>query len=526
MLAPAGSVTINSGALLQGALSCNQLTINSSGTLKVVSAVVADSPSVSLTSPANNTEVSVPGSISLQASASDTTGTITSVIYYSGANAIGQSTSAPYQATWSNVPAGTYTLTAVATNSFGNSTTSAPVSVVVATAPSAPSVTGVTSGNGQATVAFSAPSSNGGQPITGYTVTSSPGGFTATGTSSPLTVAGLSDGTAYTFTVTAANAAGSSPASASSASVIPTGIASAPAIASVTTGNGQATVTITPPTTTGGLPLTYTVTSVPGGITATGTGTTFTLTGLTDGVSYTFAVTATNADGTSASSVPSVSSTPTGVATAPTISGVTPGDRQATKSPSNSAFKQRRPADHLFVYGHLESRWLHRDWNNEPDHGHGSDRRDSVHLCRFCDERGRHLACLNGLDISHADRHRASAPSIASVTTANGQATVTVAPPADSGGLPIEGYTVTSIPGGITATGPGPVFTLNGLTDGVAYSFAVAAINADGTSGASASSSPVTPTGIASAPSVASVTTADGQATVTVAPPRVRAACP
>ena len=72
-------------------------------------------------------------------------------------------------------------------------------------------------GNAQATVTFTA-GSDGGSPITSYTVTSS-GGQTATGTSSPITITGLSNGTAYTFMVTATNENGTSEASA--ASVIP-----------------------------------------------------------------------------------------------------------------------------------------------------------------------------------------------------------------------------------------------------------------------------------------------------------------
>ena len=51
-------------------------------------------------------------------------------------------------------------------------------------------------------VAFTAPSSDGGSAITGYTATSSPGAITGTGASSPITVSGLTTGTAYTFTVT------------------------------------------------------------------------------------------------------------------------------------------------------------------------------------------------------------------------------------------------------------------------------------------------------------------------------------
>jgi Concanavalin A-like lectin/glucanases superfamily/Fibronectin type III domain len=73
----------------------------------------------------------------------------------------------------------------------------------------------------QATISFTTPASNGGSAITSYTVTSSPGGFTATGTSSPLTVTGLTNGTSYTFTVHATNINGNGVESVASNSVTP-----------------------------------------------------------------------------------------------------------------------------------------------------------------------------------------------------------------------------------------------------------------------------------------------------------------
>lgn len=87
-------------------------------------------------------------------------------------------------------------------------------------APNIDSASDLTTG-GAVSVAFSAPSFSK-LPITSYTVTASPGGATGTGSSSPITVSGLSNGTAYTFTVTATSAAGTSSSSSASSSVSPT----------------------------------------------------------------------------------------------------------------------------------------------------------------------------------------------------------------------------------------------------------------------------------------------------------------
>jgi hypothetical protein len=68
-------------------------------------------------------------------------------------------------------------------------------------------------------VSFTAPVSNGGRAITLYTVTSNPEYITAICSGSPIIIAGLTNGTAYTFTVTATNSAGSSSPSAALNSV-------------------------------------------------------------------------------------------------------------------------------------------------------------------------------------------------------------------------------------------------------------------------------------------------------------------
>lgn len=88
---------------------------------------------------------------------------------------------------------------------------------VATTKPSAPTSVVGTGGNAQVSVAF-AP---GAVPGTRYTVTITPGGKTASGTSSPIVVTGLTNGTAYTAKVVGHNKHGDGAASAASASFTP-----------------------------------------------------------------------------------------------------------------------------------------------------------------------------------------------------------------------------------------------------------------------------------------------------------------
>ena len=69
--------------------------------------------------------------------------------------------------------------------------------------PGVPTIGTATAGNTQATVAFTAPTYTGKGGVVTYRAVSSPGSIEATSTSSPITVTGLSNGTAYTFTVRA-----------------------------------------------------------------------------------------------------------------------------------------------------------------------------------------------------------------------------------------------------------------------------------------------------------------------------------
>jgi hypothetical protein len=141
-----------------------------------------------------------------------------------------------------------YTFTVTAANGVGTGPPSAPSSPVTPTAPTAPGAPGgvaATAGNQSATVSWSAPA-NGGSPITLYTVTPHLAGVAQAATqvsgSPPATTAnvtGLTNGDAYTFTVTATNAVGAGPASAPSPPVTPTA-AVAPAFVQQVSAHGAA----------------------------------------------------------------------------------------------------------------------------------------------------------------------------------------------------------------------------------------------------------------------------------------------
>ena len=191
-----------------------------------------------------------------------------------------------------------------------------------ATAPGAPSGVSAEGGNGQATVAWSAPGSDGGAPVSAYVVTAIPSGKKVTVTGAcPVavraTIRGLSDGSSYFFTVKALNAAGISPSSGPSAPVTPVGPPLAPTGVFATAGNAEAAVSWVTPADNGKAISSYTVTTSPScpscsGLVVIGKqpATSTTVRGLANGTPYTFVVRATNDRGSGPPSTASASVTP------------------------------------------------------------------------------------------------------------------------------------------------------------------------------------------------------------------------
>ncbi len=198
-------------------------------------------------------------------------------------------------------------------------------------APAAPTGVTATASKGSATVTWTAPSP-GSSPITSYTVTPYIGTSAQTPTvvngappATNATITGLTNGTTYTFKVSATNAVGTGPQSSASNAVTPSAPTApgAPTGVTATPGNASATVTWSTPAEDGSPITSYTVTPYIGSsaqpatkVTGTPPADSATISGLTNGVTYTFTVTAANEVGSGPPSSASNAVTPTGT-TAP-----------------------------------------------------------------------------------------------------------------------------------------------------------------------------------------------------------------
>jgi LPXTG-motif cell wall-anchored protein len=143
-------------------------------------------------------------------------------------------------------PAGARKFVAIAGSGYLNGVmTSSPT----ATAPNAPTIDSITTGNGSLTVAFTA-ATDGGSAITNYKYSTDGTNYIAlspASTASPFTISGLTNGTSYSITIKAVNAVGDSAAS-NAISGIPT----APAAPTTTTIAPATTTTVAASSNTGG----------------------------------------------------------------------------------------------------------------------------------------------------------------------------------------------------------------------------------------------------------------------------------
>ncbi|MEI7782476.1 MAG: DUF2341 domain-containing protein, partial [Planctomycetota bacterium] len=242
-------VRISSVARSSGWISTEYKNQSATSTFYSTVAPTAPDAPTALTPTADDTEVS----LSWTAPANNGGAVITDyVIDYklssdSSWSTFADGTSTSTTATVINLTNGSsYDFRVSAHNAVGTGSVSATATATPATVPSAPAKGTATKGNVSASVAFTPPN-DGGSAITNYTVTSSPGSFTNTGVTSPIVISGLTNGTPYTFTITATNAMGTSPASVASDPVTPATVPGEPIAILATPGNTQVSLFWTQP---------------------------------------------------------------------------------------------------------------------------------------------------------------------------------------------------------------------------------------------------------------------------------------
>lgn len=192
-----------------------------------------------------------------------------------------------------------FTVTVTASTSSGTSPAASVSPVIPKGPPGAPIDVRAILQRGSADVSWVGPQSTGGAVVSRYVVTSNPGGLTCeTPGGLACTVSGLTNGTTYTFTVTAFNVIGPGPASAASP---PAQLLAGPGIVRnirVSVSRNRATVRWQQPASTGGLRIQqYNVVSSPGQHACTTRKTMCVISGLADGTEYVFTVVARNAKG-------------------------------------------------------------------------------------------------------------------------------------------------------------------------------------------------------------------------------------
>jgi hypothetical protein len=425
-------------------------------------------------------------------------------------------------------PGGSYYFNVAAVNSVGtgaagqSNTAGAP-----ATAPGVPeNVTAGpgpngTAGDGEIALSWTAPPANGAD-ITSYTVTqtspvcSSCASLTTSKTS--ITVSGLTPGQPYVFTVSATNSVGAGDPGTSNSEDAPATVPGTTTnVTAKATGTGtDVTVSWTAAAENGAGIINYTVTPDPAcagctGLTSVGTSTT--VIGLSPATSYTFSVAALNSvgAGTAGASPPVITpatapGAPTEVTATPGPS-TTPGDGEirlswTSPAPNGAAITQYTvtPSPACTSCGGLTASATSTTVTGltpAETYSFKVTARNSV---------GSGPAGLSNNEPAPSTAPGAPAHVVAQTgavgTPGDGQAHVSWASPA-ANGSEITGYELTLSPkcigcGGLTASGTST--TVTGLTPGVAYTFAVTAVNSIGTGHASAAAGALTVYTVPSAP--------------------------
>jgi titin len=427
----------------------------------------------------------------------------TSYTLYSGASSIWTGTATSYLATGlTNNTAYTYYVTAAGLG--GTSTDSATVAATPEPRPQAPTGMTATAGASQVSLSWTAPSVQPAQVPLTYTLYQ--GGVIAqTGISSTsTTVTGLTNGTSYSFTVTAIDAYGQSSDQSAPAVAIPIGAPGAVSNITLVETDGQVLISWTAATPTAAGPVTGYYVYRAGSQIGTTSGTSFTDTQVTPG-NYVYSVAAYNSVATAqpvyAMNFPVVPApaAPTGLAVAPLSGQVTVSWAADTNTTSYTVY-----ADGIVAQtGITGLTYTVTGLANGVQHSF------------YVVATGPGGTSSSSSTVTSTPEANPAAPT--SVTAAVGNTQITLSWTAPSGvpaADPVMSYTLCQdgvpIQGGITATSA----TAVDLVNGTSYSFTVVAVDSYGQSSAQSAPAVAIPIGVPAAPTGVSAAESNGQVNI------------
>src|SRR5258705_7028039 len=131
---PAGSYSLTAKA------TDNLIAVKTSTAIAITVSNGNAAPTVSITSPANNGSFTTGLTVTINATATDSDGTIAKVEFFQGTTKLGEDLTSPYSFAWTSVAAGSYSLTAKATDNLSAVTASTAIAVTVSNANVPPTV--------------------------------------------------------------------------------------------------------------------------------------------------------------------------------------------------------------------------------------------------------------------------------------------------------------------------------------------------------------------------------------------------
>ena len=356
-----------------------------------------------------------------------------------------------------------------------------------ATAPAAPTSLSVTPGDQQLSIAFTA-ASDGGAAITNFEYSFNNSTWTAfspAGTTSPVVITGLTNGTAYTVYLRAVNSVGAGTASIG-ASGTPRTTPGAPTIGTITPGDGQLSVAFTSGS-DGGSAITDYKWSIDGTsyTTRAGTASPIVITGLSNGTAYTVGIRAVNAAGDGTVATAGTTATPSTTPGTPTSIAITPGNAQlsvAFTAPSNGGsaitdYEYSTDGGTSFKSGATTSSPITITTVSASSVALVNGTSYNVQIrAKNANGVGSATSSTTG-----TPRTAPGAPTIGMITAGNGQLSVAFTAPASDGGSAITDYKWSVDGTNYTLrTGTASPIVITGLSNGTAYTVHIRAVNAAG----------------------------------------------